>query len=720
MIYNKSVMRNRTTAALGILLPPLFIFSSVFLASQDDKAGRATLQHEVTVSLKLIQVFVTDKKGNPVRDLTKDDFVVTDSGREVTITDFEARVLTESEPKSGPPAEEVVSAPAPAPAPDGPALSRKYFLFFDFAFNNQRGVQRSIEAALHFMEKEVRPGDEVALLSYSMIKGLRFHEYLTGDRAKVKEAINAFTSKAIAGRASEIEDAFWRDAQDTTTTTQYSWQRQEAKTIAQVYIQKLTALARALRSVEGQKNFVFFSSGVPASMIYGSQSGNPTQLRDPSKFDVGDPVLRPLNEELYKELSASNCSFFSFDTRDSAKVAALFDYDIATFERGGRGSNRVFTTDGVFQEVTGVFRDDKTTGLDSLKRLSDVTGGKFFSSIRRYEKNLAQVETLTGSYYVLGYYVNQVWDGAFHEVKVDCVRKGCEVRAQAGYYNPKPFREYSDLEKRLQLFDLAINERSLFQTPKTLFLAVLAVPDGSEGRVRMMARVPADALAGIGGKEVEVVSLVFDETAGLADLQRTVSDWTRFQGRDITLLSSARLKPGRYSCRVVVRNLENGASAVGSAPAALDGSPADGFGLQAPLLLAAGASSVSLEAEARDGGAQDLWRSLYPYDHARYAPVLGGLPCGVPALYLIAPCRVPGPDAPPVAVSAFLIHAETGERATVPFRLVFRERKENHEILFLEFPAEGLMPGRYWLYLHAGDAAAPSRSHVRAEFEILS
>ena len=34
------------------------------------------LQYDVTVVLKLVQVFVTDKNGNPVTDLTKDDFIL--------------------------------------------------------------------------------------------------------------------------------------------------------------------------------------------------------------------------------------------------------------------------------------------------------------------------------------------------------------------------------------------------------------------------------------------------------------------------------------------------------------------------------------------------------------------------------------------------------------------------------------------------------------------
>jgi VWFA-related protein len=718
IITEKAVTMKRTAVVLCVFLgwlPSLFSYALL-----GERRSRASLQHEVTVCLKLIQVYVTDKKGDPVNDLTKEDFIVLDSGREVTITEFEKHILQ-------PAARESVSQPSAEELAPTRTLSQKYLIFFDFAFNSQRGIQRSIQAAIHFLDKNVSPGDEVALLSYSMVRGLQVHEYLTPDHDKVRDAIKAITAKAIAGRASEIEEVYWREAQDGSSnpfqasSPNYNWQRKEAKSIAQQYILRMTALARALRTVEGQKNFIFFSSGLPASMIYGNQAGNPATGQTASRYDVGDPVLRPLNEELYRELSASNCSFYVFDTRDSAKVPSLFEYDEETFKSGGRGKNRlVFSEQGVFQDTTSLFRDDKTTGIDSLKRLTDVTGGKFFSNIQFFSKNLAQVETLTGSFYVLGYYIDQNWDGRFHEIKVEVLRKGCQVRAQAGYYNPKPFREYSDLEKRLQLLDLALNERSLFQTPKILPMIAMPLQGETDGRVQMMVRIPGWVLADLSGREVEFVSVVFDEKDNLVELQRTKTDLALFQGRDITYMSGARLAPGRYKCRIVVRNLESGASAVASALATVAVPAPGGLSLQAPLLLVQENSPVSLEARGKGKSSLLFWRNLYPFDRSNCAPLIGGLSKGVPKIFVIAPCLISKPDQPAIAISAFLIKAETGERMSAAFRLVFRERRESFEILFLEFPADALAPGCYLLYLHAGDGASPSLSWVHTAFEILS
>ncbi len=44
-------------------------------ARQQASLSQKPLQHEVSVTLKLIQVYVTDKDGKPVLDLAKDDFI---------------------------------------------------------------------------------------------------------------------------------------------------------------------------------------------------------------------------------------------------------------------------------------------------------------------------------------------------------------------------------------------------------------------------------------------------------------------------------------------------------------------------------------------------------------------------------------------------------------------------------------------------------------------
>src|SRR5512137_1379923 len=124
---------------------------------------QAPLQHEVTVTLKLIQVFVTGPDGKPALDLSKSDFILADNGKPQTITDFESHIL--SLPAAAPAQVAPAPSPAPAPTPAGPAplLSRKFIFLIDYVDNGFEGVGKAKAAAREFLDTKVGPDDEVGL-----------------------------------------------------------------------------------------------------------------------------------------------------------------------------------------------------------------------------------------------------------------------------------------------------------------------------------------------------------------------------------------------------------------------------------------------------------------------------------------------------------------------------------------------------------------------------
>src|SRR5512136_2822931 len=74
--------------------------------SPQDK-GQTTLQYDVSVTLKLIQVYVVDKEGKPVTDLRVGDFELWDGGKLMPLTEFEAHSLS---------VEAIADTPAPPAA----------------------------------------------------------------------------------------------------------------------------------------------------------------------------------------------------------------------------------------------------------------------------------------------------------------------------------------------------------------------------------------------------------------------------------------------------------------------------------------------------------------------------------------------------------------------------------------------------------------------------
>ena len=677
------------------------------------------LKYEVSVTLKLIQVYVTDKNGQPVRDLTRDEFKLTDNGKPVAFSAFEKHDLAAA-PTGG--AEAPAPEPAAVPVPtENPVLSRKFIIFFDFAFNTGHGVNASIEAARRFIEATVAPSDELAFISFSMFGGLKIHEFLTTDHAKVNAALSSISSKNISGRADDVEQAYWLAVDNPTLAqsvkstvgglSELDLARLDAMQQAGRYFRALTQFAQSLRLVQGQKNIIFFSTGIPSSMVNASRGVGGTVIggspgggisnagmggsapQRGSTFQVGNYELRPLQESMLREFSASNCSLFSFDTRESSKIPSLFDVDQMATANGGNpllGNNSLY-------------RDDKTTGMDSLKKMSQETGGKYYSNIILHEKNLDEVSAVTGTYYVLGYSIPAVADGQFHKIRVEVARKGCEVRTQPGYFNPKPFSEFTGLEKDIHLFDLALNEKSEFQAPKSLPVSALTYDAGRGARVRALARIPQGIWGQFGGQTAEIVALFFDSTDDLMSLQRVTVTRADYGGRDLLFSAGVPARPGSVQCRVIVRDLDTGQSAVGSTSAYCSPVNRQGLAVSSPLLLVEAGGAFHIDGVVRGAAESPPWRELYPYDPKALSPIIGPDAVKTGKVVVILPYTAPGLGAPDLSFRANLVNAVTGQSLPVPLVLQGAATRGTVEAQKLEISLEGVPDGNYILFFHVGN-----------------
>ncbi len=709
--------------AVGALVLP----TRPLAAPQSEQVAQKPLQYEVNVVLKLLHVYVTDKKGNPITDLAASDFTVTDNGQPMTVTDFEKRILRAA-PSDAPP---VAPVPPPAQQTEPPPQvvrdeNRKFFLYFDFAYNNPRGVTKARKAALHFLDTDVTPGDEVALLSYSMIRGLVVHEYLTTEHAKVRKAIETVGQKDIVGRADEVEEQYWQQATEGLRNWENSRgandasqeiretniRRWESKQIAQKFLLGMTTLAKALRIVPGQKQFILFSSGIPASLLFGNQAGTPSakdlKPGEGALFETGDPVLRSQAEEMNKEFGAASCAFYVFDTRESAMRTSLFERESQTLQSGYRTA---FSPTSAF-EANSPYRSDRITGLETLNRLAKSTGGEYFSNIDRYEKNFDQVQAVTGSFYVLGFPVNERWDGRYHEVRIEVKRKGCEVRAQAGYFNPKPFGEYTDLEKQLHLYDLALNERAFSRLPIPVPMTALTTAAEGITRIAVLAKVPAEVTEKLSGTRVEFVTIFFDANGEIGEVIREERDLVPLRGRDVTFGAGAVLRPGNYACRLIIRDLDSGLSAVASTKATIGKRQMTALSLGTPLVLVPGSGRMFIYAGAKKAKAAFPWAEIYPFDSSLYSSVQEDLPRETASVLAIVPCAVPSGGKPELAISVYLTNQRTGARSDVPIVKSGSTTSGPLEVLTLELFIADIMPGAYYLHINAQDRTSGTLGHV--------
>ena len=479
--------RQAITKAEATVLPFLFIsFLLMTVAAgppQKKNQSSNALQYDVTVALKLVQVFVIDRQGRPVKDLNKSDFEIFDNGQRKTITAFEKHFLALAGKKPGEQAAAEPQKKIAPPSPQPSQLSRKFFFVLDIQQNDGIGYLQSKKAALHFLDTQVQPTDEVGLLSYQVRIGLKMHEYLSTDHKKIRKAIENLRGfpgtgqnlglnmdqgqerKATTGSVEgENTDAIIRDLEFPPPNPGAG----EATMWRMHYAAILKEFAQALRYISGTKNIIFFSAGYARSAL------------------TSDIMFQKSFEEMSKEFGSS--------------------------------ASPVYTVNVMGLRAHFVPIDDR--GDQSLQDLANFSGGQYFEDVAKVEDIAAGIQNATGNYYVLGYSTDEKWDGQYHEIKVKALREGCNVAAQGGFYNPKPFTEFTEFEKQLHLMDLAFNEHPQFQTPVELPLVLLPCRDESGTHLVFMTELPWDGLKDVLRQATEMMYVVTDQDNNVVENKR--------------------------------------------------------------------------------------------------------------------------------------------------------------------------------------------------------
>ena len=665
------------------------------LAAQTATGTQKPLQYTVNVTLKLVQVYVTGADGQPVADLAPAEFEITDNGRAVSVTHFERHFLGNAEP----------TAAAPAPR-----LSRKFILLFDFAFMEPRGVLKAREVGLKFIEATLRPEDEVALMAYSPYRGLILYEYLTLDHQRIRRLVESFGMSKATGRAENLteylysrdlpeeqmpraqqrtpeEDFFLRQARLQASQRVDEGVRLSYVDKARDFITALSNLALALRRFPGFKNVILFSEGIAQQVLFGRRAGKPSgtasqmdqlvqQMRDYDSTQA-DAGIRADFTRMLDEFKASNAPIYTLDV---SRGQGDSDFPSASGPApGGQGFE----------------------GTDSLRQLASVTGGRFYANTVNKDYVAGDIQNVTGAYYVLGYSIGETWDGKFHRIKVRVKRKGCEVVAQGGYFNPKPYRDYTSFEKLLQVTDLALSDVPQFETPKEITVSAMAVNVKGEPRLMAFARAPRATLGDVLDKKAEAYLLLLDESGEVASVKSFKLPLPDEKAGKEVLFPGFLLavRPGRYTCRMVLRNMGTGLGARGSASLVVPGAVAAPVTLDPPLLLVPDAKSLDLAASRSDS-----LSAIFGYDPNSYAPLVGDIPAGLKKLIAALRCSSTGPS-PDFEVSASLQEEPAPAPTGVPVSVLKRSSDGPISLILTEIATGDLRPGRYSLKLQAKDVS---------------
>jgi VWFA-related protein len=647
-----------------VLLVGFCLYASTFPISnsiaKDTELLQGPVRKESSSRIELVQIAVMDEKGNPVTDLQMKDFVLYDNGkpRDVTVIEnHNISALNNEQQNSQTPNKSINTL-----------LPRRIFFLFDFAFNDELGFLLARDLALRFIKNKILPTDEIGVISFSGRKNFRLYEFQTKDRFKIEATIESFSlqdlnpviplddDKNLVGRKFIITDqAVMTEAHESNE-----------EIMARNFVWALTSFAQALQDLPGQKNIILYSSGIPNKM-------NNKSERSKYSLNIDYP-------QLYKEMAASNIAVYSRYTGPQNEKA--------------KSNKEIF----------------------ALREMATVTGGRYYSNVRDSEEYLNDIQTLTGTYYVLGYRVEATRGKDFHNIKVNVNRPGCVVRILSGYFDPKPFDKYSEIERQLHLMDIALAEKPLSQTPVKFKMRAFVRSHMPPNNLGLVAEIPLDKLEDIIKAGVEVISLVFNGSDDIVDFHYVESDFTIYKNKKAFLFVLLSVPFGDYDCRIVLRNHSTGRAAVASVSAHIPKPKADDLVIYPPIFYLPAKDAINLSDESI-GGAKAIKGNvkiaeMFLFNPAQFMPYIEKSFKRNTDIWATVHCYYNKGDIQGLRLSAFLVDRNNGNEVPVPLTVVDKNQEREKKAFFIKLNIPDVEPDTYAFNILATDIANIHSSRI--------
>jgi VWFA-related protein len=393
----------------------------------------------VNVGVVNVDVYVTDKKGNPVTGLTQGDFQLFENGRPIEITNFYA---VSSGKATTPPAEVAAAAAAPPAPPEAgapppgvqdldkvqtPEEQRLRLVVYIDNYNLQpfdrNRVMRELRA---FIGQKLGRDDQLMLITYD--RELHVRRTFTSDPSLIAAAMLDLEKISAQGvhQQSDRRDFLQKiaDSQSVTEADNYAYTyAQSTFNDLSFSIDGLKKMIDSMAGMPGRKAVVYVSDGLPMiagqDVFYAVQnkySTGSTSMTQTLEFDVSHRL-----EELAAQANANRTTFYTID------AAGLRSYEGTSAANQGPGAS----APGMSQLVDSV----NISNLQStLQLLAEKTGGVAIINTNVVTPQLDRIARDFNTYYSLGYTPPHFGDGRYYKIEVKVKgRKDLQIRHREGY-----------------------------------------------------------------------------------------------------------------------------------------------------------------------------------------------------------------------------------------------------------------------------------------------
>lgn len=365
----------------------------------------------VEVNYVEVDATVTDAAGNPVSTLTADDFEVLEDGKPQKLTTFALvnipveradRPLFAAEPIEP----DVVS--------NARTNGRVYLIVLDDLHIHPMRTARVKAAARRFIERHFGTNDLAAIV-YTSGRSDAGQEF-TNSRRLLLASIDRFMGRKMRSATLDRLDQY-RNTPESAREAGRAIEdpnSSERGYNARNTLESIDKLAQFLAGVRGRrKAMLLISEGIDYDIHDVFNNRDATTILSDTRDAIG-------------AATRANVSIYAIDPRG---LTAMGDEGIEVDS---------FPEDPTTGITSTSMLDELRLSQDSLRTLSDETGG--FAAVNRndFDGAFERVVRDNSTYYVLGYYpANDRRDGRFRKIEVRVKRPGLQVRSRKGYQAPR-------------------------------------------------------------------------------------------------------------------------------------------------------------------------------------------------------------------------------------------------------------------------------------------
>ncbi len=539
-------------------------------------AEEPSFTFKVPVDVVVVNATVTDKKGNPVKDLTVDDFKVYEDGKPQRIHTFSLetyRATLNPSPAEVKPGQEV--GPNEAPAATLPRFTS--FFIDDLTASTHEYYYRMTEAIRKFVENDLTPMDQLSLLTASG----RVQVPFTNDKALLLQELGSLYKKFNMSAVTKSSCPRLTDLQ-----AQNIFNQVQDYTSLQVAIEETIACMQLDRQAPGTAQIAEQTARSAASAEF-----NETQYRNRRLLQTLRQHIRSLRHyEARKSIILFSDGFLfrelTYELQQVVDAALRAGVVINALDLRGLYTASFQASDdlgSVGPELIGkkqsLFTSDAMAQAEPLEMMAHDTGGIIHERSNDFYAGLQRISNRQAFLYVLTYATpSSKSDGRYHKIKLEVSRPGLEISYRKGYYAPKEELSF-ETRKKEDIMEALQASGNMNEIPVGFSYNYYQLDD-SRYEVALLTQVDIRQLHFLDeeSRHKNLISLVvvaldendryIDGSEKTVDFSLTGPSYAELLNRGFTSKVNLRLPPGRYKIKTVVR--ESVQSKMGSLTKAIE------------------------------------------------------------------------------------------------------------------------------------------------------